>query len=104
MTQPLPDRRDVTGARLAPVPAEALPPVPADDLLGETEGYLVDAGAGVVGVVEEVVFAAGGDRPEFLVVRLEGPSRHRAVEVPVQSVLEIHPAERRIVLGGYWQR
>jgi hypothetical protein len=45
------------------VPAEALPPVPADDLLGETEGYLVDAGAGVVGVVEEVVFAPGAIDP-----------------------------------------
>ena len=63
MTQPLPDRRDVNGARLAPVPAEALQPVPADDLLGETEGYLVDAGAGVVGVVEEVVFAPGAIDP-----------------------------------------
>jgi proteasome assembly chaperone (PAC2) family protein len=45
------------------VPAEAPPPVPADALLGETEGYLVDAGAGVVGVVEEVVFAPGAIDP-----------------------------------------
>jgi hypothetical protein len=37
-------------------------------------------------------------------VRLEGLSRQRAVEVPVQSVVEIHPTERRIVLGGYWGR
>ena len=107
MTQPLPDRPNVAGSRLAPVPpvaAQTLAPADVGDLLGASEGYLVEAGAGILGVVEEVVFAERGDRPEFLMVRYDGLHRHRAVEVPAESVVEIHPAERRLVLGGYWQR
>jgi hypothetical protein len=93
----------VNGSRLAPVPAEALPPADVGGLLGESEGYLVDAGADILGVVEEVVFDEG-DRPEFLMVRRGGLNRHRALEVPAESVVEVHQAERRLVLGGYWQR
>jgi hypothetical protein len=39
-----------------------------------------------------------------VVVRCDGRDRLRAVDVPVGSVVEIHPAERRLVLGAYWQR
>jgi hypothetical protein len=73
-------------------------------MLCMSEGYLVDAGAGVLGVVEDVVFDGLGHRAEFLMVRRDGPNRQRAVEVPVESVVEIRTAERRVVLGGHWQR
>lgn len=104
MTQPVPRHLNVTAAHLASVSAEAPLRGDADDILCMSEGYLVDAGAGVLGVVEEVVFDGLGHRAEFLMVRRDGPNRQRAVEVPVESVVEIRPAERRVVLGGHWQR
>ena len=64
----------------------------------------MDGPDGSVGVVEDVVFASHQDRPDLVVVRCGGRDRLRAVDVPVASVVEIDPAERRIVLGAYWQR
>jgi hypothetical protein len=64
----------------------------------------VDGPNGSVGVVEDVVFGSQPDRPDVVVVRCGGRDRLRAVDVPVTSVVEIHPAERRLVLGAYWQR
>jgi hypothetical protein len=78
-------------------------PADADDLLSHCEGYQVDGVAGIVGVVEDVVFDGRRDRPDLLMVRRGGLNRLRAIEVPVDSVVEIRPDERRLVLGGLWQ-
>lgn len=64
----------------------------------------MDGPNGSVGVVEDVVFASRQDRPDVVVVRCGGRDRLRAVDVPVTSVVEIRPDERRLVLGAYWQR
>jgi hypothetical protein len=103
VTQPAPGRLHPTAPRPARVPPPALPD-DADHWLGRCQGFIVDGPNGSVGVVEDVVFASQQDRPDLVVVRCGGRDRLRAVDVPVASVVEIHPDERRLVLGAYWQR
>jgi hypothetical protein len=103
VTQPLPSRLPPVPFHPARVPDEVMLPADADDLLSHCEGYQVDGVAGIVGVVEDVVFDGRRDRPDLLMVRRGGLNRLRAIEVPVDSVVEIRPDERRLVLGGLWQ-
>ena len=104
MTQPLPSPLSPDALHPARVPEEALLPADADHLLSHCEGYQVDGAAGIVGVVEDVVFDDGRrDRPDLLMVRRGGLNRLRAMEVPADNVVEIRPDERRLVLGGLWQ-
>jgi hypothetical protein len=99
---PGPRRVSATVSRLAPAPAKALLPADADYWLGHCEEFQVDGPAGSVGVVEAVSFDPRLGRPDLIVVRRSGPHRLRAAEVPVASVVEIHSAERRLVLDGHW--
>jgi hypothetical protein len=88
-----------------PVPggaAAAHLPVDADHWLCRCDGFLVDGSDGTVGVVEDMIFGSRRDRPDLLVVRRDGPHRLRTVDVPVESVVDVRPDDRRIVLRGSW--
>jgi hypothetical protein len=102
VTQPAPRSLDL-GPR--PVPdgaAETGVGPDANHWLCQCEGFLVDGSAGTVGVVEDLIFDTRGDRPDLLVVRRGGRHRLRTVDVPVESVLDVRPDERRIILRGAW--
>jgi hypothetical protein len=77
-------------------------PAERDYWLSHCEGFQVDGCSGSVGVVEHVVFELRQDRPDLLAVRRGGPHRQRTVDVPVVDVVEIRPAEQRLVLGRFW--
>jgi hypothetical protein len=87
------------------IPAEIAPArldPDAGHWLGRCEGFLVEGSDGTVGVVEDMIFDSGRDRPDLLVVRRGGRHRLRTVDVPVESVVAVRPDERRIVLRGSW--
>jgi hypothetical protein len=77
-------------------------PAERDYWLCHCEGFQVDGCSGSVGIVEHVVFELSQDRPDLLAVRRGGPHRQRTVDVPVADVVEIRPAEHRLVLGRFW--
>jgi hypothetical protein len=80
----------------------AVLPAEAEYWLGRCEGFRVAGAAGSVGIVEYVVVDPLVDRPRLVVVRQDGLQRHRTVDVPVADVVEVRPAERRLVLGSPW--
>jgi hypothetical protein len=80
----------------------ALLPAEREYWLSHCEGFRVDGASGSVGVVEHVVFELSQDRPDLLAVRRGGPNRQRTVDVPVADVVEIRPAEQRLVLSRFW--
>jgi hypothetical protein len=59
VTQPLPSPLSPAALHPARVPEKALLPADADHLLSHCEGDQVDGAAGIVGVVEDVVFDDG---------------------------------------------
>jgi hypothetical protein len=99
--RPLPPGPSWAGRRLSQVPAAAA--AETHSWLGRCEGFLVEAAAGVVGVVEDVVFGLRGDRPDLLLVRRGGENRLRVLEVPAERVAEVHPGERRLLLDTRWK-
>jgi hypothetical protein len=99
---PLQHRVSPTPARSARAPAVALLPADIEYWLGRCEGFRVEGATGSVGMVEYVVADPSLDRPSLVVVRQGGLQRHRTVDVPVADVVEIRPAERRLVLGSPW--
>jgi hypothetical protein len=102
VTQPAPRGLD-RGPR--PVPAEIAPPrldADASRWLGRCQGFLVEGSDGNIGVVEDMIFDSARDCPDLLVVRRGGRHRLRTVDVPVESVIDVRPDERRIVLRGSW--
>ena len=64
-------------------------------LLGHSERYRVESAEGIVGYVEEVVWAGEGGEPLALLVRTgEGD----LVRVAIADVVELHPDGERIVV------
>jgi hypothetical protein len=102
VTAPLLQRLSGTPTRSARAPAVASLPAEAEYWLARCEGFRVEDAAGTVGMVEYVVVDPLFDRPSLVVVRQDGLKRHRTMDVPVDGVLEIRPAERRLVLGSAW--
>jgi hypothetical protein len=72
-------------------------PVDEDYWLGHCGGFQVDQPGARLGVVEYVDFAEWPDRPDVVGVRT-GRLGTRTVRVPVADVVEVRPAEERLVL------
>ena len=72
-------------------------PVDENYWLGHCEGFQVDQPGGHLGVVEYVEFAEWPDRPDVVGVRT-GTLGTRTVRVPVADVVEVRPAEERLVV------
>ncbi len=100
--EPLQHLPSPTPVRSVRTPAVALLPADAEYWLGHCDGFRVEGAAGSVGMVEYVVVDPSLDRPSLVVVRQGGLQRQRTVDVPVADVMEIRPAERRLVLGSPW--
>jgi hypothetical protein len=73
--------------------------VDQDYWLGHREGFRVDGPGKRSGVVEHVVYRTRLDRPDKLAVT-SGIWRPRTDEVRVQDVVEVRPAEQRLVVRG----
>lgn len=99
---PLQHRLSPTPTGSARAPAVASLPADAEYWLGHCEGFRVEGAVGSVGMVEYVVVDPLVDGPSLVVVRQDGLKRHRTVDIPVDDVVEIRPAERRLVLGSPW--
>ena len=68
-----------------------------DYWLGHCEGFHVEDGTRVLGVVEEIL--GDGEEPEFLVLR-GGLFANRTYKIRVDAVLGIWPQARRILVRG----
>jgi hypothetical protein len=73
-------------------------PVDEDYWLGHCEGFQVDGPDGRVGVVEHVVYRSRADRPDVVAVS-SGVWRVHTAEVPVGDVVDVFPAQERLVIG-----
>ena len=93
-----------------PEPREEIPALPSfpssdeesrdhDALLVRCEGFEVDSPVGLVGVVEGLRFDSRIDVPDFLEVR-GGRLGRELLLVPVEAVVEISPAEERVLVRG----
>jgi hypothetical protein len=74
-------------------------PVDEDYWLGHCQGFQVDGPGGRVGVVEHVVYESRVDRPDVVAVS-SGVWRVHTTEVPVADVVEVLPAQERLVVRG----
>lgn len=72
-------------------------PVDENYWLGHCEGFRVDSPGGRLGIVEHVVYGSRVDRPDLVAVS-RGVWRVRTAEVPVADVVEVLPAQERLVL------
>jgi len=72
-------------------------PLDEDYWLRHCEGFRVDSGAGRLGVVESVGPGARADRPDVVAVR-SGGLRPRTTIVSVGDIVEVRPAERRLII------
>lgn len=69
----------------------------SDEWLSHCEGFRVDVPGGLLGFVEEIIFAGPGHEPEALVV-LGGLSGARHWLVPVGHVAVVQPHRERVSL------
>ena len=72
-------------------------PVDENYWLGHCEGFRVVGPGGRVGVVERVVYRSRVDRPDAVAVSC-GVWRVHTAEVPVADVVEVLPAQERLVV------
>ena len=79
-----------------PGPATS-PPVDEEYWLGHCEGFRVDGPEGHIGVVDHLVYRSRADRPDIVAVTA-GIWRARTAEVAVADVVEVRPAQARLVV------
>lgn len=74
-------------------------PWPVDEgyWLGHCQGFQVEGPSGHLGEVDYVVYRSRTDRPDVVVV-CSGGWRARTAEVPVGDVIEVLPAQERLVV------
>jgi hypothetical protein len=85
--------RDDAGGAESPTPWL----VDEDYWLGHCEGFRVDGPHGRLGVVEHVVYRSRVDRPDVVAVRA-GSWKPRMARVSVKDVIEVCPAQERLVV------
>ena len=75
-------------------------PDPLAERIARCGGYTVERAGAWIGTIEQVAYApsARWDHPHGVTVRLGRASR-RLVRVAVVDVLDVRPAERRVVLA-----
>lgn len=78
-------------------------PVDENYWLGHCEGFQVDGPCGRIGVVEHVVYGSRVDRPDVVAVSW-GVWRVRTAEVPVADIVEVLPAQERLVVRNRFAR
>lgn len=67
--------------------------------LSSCVGFAAFDPGGRIGVVAELRFGSRSDRPDFLVIR-RGLLRRRRISIPVEQVVEIDMADRKVVVHG----
>jgi hypothetical protein len=67
--------------------------------LSHCAGFAAYDPGGRIGVVANLRYDSRSDRPDFLVVR-RGLLRRRMISIPVEQVVEIDMAARRVVVHG----
>jgi hypothetical protein len=73
------------------------PPVDEEYWLSHCEGFRVDGPEGRLGVVDHLVYRSRADRPDIVAVT-SGMWRARTAEVLVSDVVEVWPAQARLVV------
>jgi hypothetical protein len=73
------------------------PPVDEEYWLGHCEGFRVVGPEGQIGVVDHLVYRSRADRPDIVAVT-SGLWRARTAEVAVADVVEVWPAQARLVV------
>ena len=94
------------GPAARPRPAPRLVELPRDSppwgrayWLRRCEGFLVEVDTHALGTVDALHFGRHHDRPDALIVALAG-RRRRLCFVPVESIADVSPEEKRIILSS----
>lgn len=69
--------------------------------LPRSEGFLVEAAGGRIGVVEGLRYGSRSGIPDFLIVRGGRLRRHRMM-ISIDDIREILPRQKRIRLQATW--
>lgn len=67
--------------------------------LSSCVGFAAFDPGGRIGVVADLRYGSRSDRPDFLVIR-RGLVRRRRISIPVEQVVEIDTAARKVVVHG----
>jgi hypothetical protein len=67
--------------------------------LSSCVGFAAFDPGGRIGVVADLRYGSRSDRPDFLVIR-RGLVRRRRISIPVEQVVEIDTAGRKVVVHG----